>query len=239
MEEEFRVGAVFSKSLNVLFANFLSFFTIAGVLNLPIIGLEFYQGLLVDSGSGPGFLPLIVGLLRIVVNPLVTGALTYGVLQELRGNGSSFGDCLSVGFSRLLTVLGVAIVVGLATGIGFLLLIIPGLWVMCRMWVATPAAVVEREGVRGSMSRSDELTKGSRWAIFGLFILVAFVNIGLQTVATIAFAATGQQSILLLGVSMISVMSTAWQASVQAVSYYTLRSMKEMIDVDQIAAVFD
>ena len=239
MEQEFRVGAVFSKSLSVLFANFFSFLTIAGVVTFPIIGLEYYQLQLEEAGTDPGFLPLIVMLLRVIINPLVTGALTFGVLQQLRNQGASFGECLSVGFSRLLPVLAVAIVVGLATGVGFLLLVIPGLWIMCRMWVAIPVAVVERAGVRGAMSRSDELTEGSRWPIFGLWLLVVIINIGLGMVIGIGGAATGQSTILFLGVSILSLFSTAWQASVQAVSYYTLRSMKEMMDVDQIAAVFD
>lgn len=240
MQQEFGVGAVFSKSLNVLFANFLPFMTIAGVVTLPSIALDIYDSYLIDTGEVPSrWLSGASRLLGIVLGPMTTGALTFGVLQQLRERHVSFGECLSVGFSRLLPVFAVAMLVGLAIGVGFILLIIPGLWLMCRLWVAIPVAVVERAGVLGAMNRSDELTAGSRWRIFGLAILILIVQIGLGMFLGIVMGSMQSFVGISIATALISIFASAWQASIQAVSYYTLRSMKEMIDVDQIAAVFD
>ena len=113
------------------------------------------------------------------------------------------------------------------------------LWIICRLWVAIPVAVVERAGVLGAMRRSDELTEGSRWPIFGLWVLLLIVQVGLGMILGLALAAIQSPTLTFICMTLVSLFAGAWQASVQAVSYYTLRSMKEMVDVDQIAAVFD
>jgi hypothetical protein len=180
-----------------------------------------------------------IRILGVVLGPLATGAITYGVFQQLRGQRASFGQCLAIGFRRMFPVLLVALCVGLAVALGFIALIVPGLILMTMYWVAIPVAVVERVGVNGSTTRSGFLTKGSRWKILGLALLLGLVQVGVG--ATVGFVAGMTQSMLVLtaAVIVISVVGTAWQASAQAVSYYVLRSMKEMIDVDQIASVFD
>ena len=53
---------------------------------------------------------------------------------------------------------------------GAILLLVPGL-ILAVMWsVVAPACVVERTGVFGAFSRSQELTRGYRWPIFGLYV---------------------------------------------------------------------
>jgi hypothetical protein len=45
------------------------------------------------------------------------------------------------------------------------------------MWcLGTPACVIELTGPWASLKRSAQLTKGYRWKIFGLLLLLAFVG---------------------------------------------------------------
>lgn len=240
MANEFRVGEVFARSLRVLFANFLSFIAISFIVTLPVSAYDLWEAFVIDSAGEPSPLAgMGIRILGVVLGPLATGAITYGVFQQLRGQRASFGQCLAIGFRRMFPVLLVALCVGLAVALGFIALIVPGLILMTMYWVAIPVAVVERVGVNGSTTRSGFLTKGSRWKILGLALLLGLVQVGVG--ATVGFVAGMTQSMLVLtaAVIVISVVGTAWQASAQAVSYYVLRSMKEMIDVDQIASVFD
>ena len=48
-------------------------------------------------------------LLTVVLNILVSSALTYGVVMELQGRRASIGACISTGLVRFFPTLGVAI----------------------------------------------------------------------------------------------------------------------------------
>ncbi len=57
------------------------------------------------------------------------------------------------------------------------------------LYVAVPVCVIEKQGVIASLSRSRALTKGYRWQIFGLFLLVMVIGfIGLFILSRLAAA---------------------------------------------------
>lgn len=67
-----------------------------------------------------------------------------------------------------------SLVSGFMVGIGFILLIVPGLYLLGRLCAVTPVVVAEgQRNPIAAVSRSFELTQGNGWALFGLIILVA------------------------------------------------------------------
>ena len=50
----------------------------------------------------------------------------YGAFQDMRRQPFTIGQSLQIGFPRGAQVIGVAILAGLATGLGFLLFVVPG-----------------------------------------------------------------------------------------------------------------
>lgn len=63
---------------------------------------------------------------------------------------------------------------GLIVGTGFLLLIVPGLYLFGRLSVVTPVVVAEgQRNPIAAISRSFELTQGNGWAILGLVLIIA------------------------------------------------------------------
>jgi hypothetical protein len=194
--------------------------------------------------------------------PISTASITYGVFQEMRGRSSSLGACLRQGLSSLAPVLLVAILqillifgaalvsvvpvlliivsIGARGSTGCSLLVVPlafltyvlPIVLMLKYFVAVPAAVEERPGAWSALQRSAYLTDGQRWPIFGVLLVLGLINIGITLVsALVPFAS----SVLgpLTSLVMLGIFSTAC-----AVVYYRLRSLKESIDVDQIASVF-
>src|SRR5262249_15269663 len=115
------------------------------------------------------FLAIPVG---IVCNTIATGAITYGVVQDLRDGSVSIGEAIAVAARRFLPMFGVALAVGILVFLGVILLLVPGIIVGCMYFVAAPVCIVERAGVGASLSRSRFLTKGHRWQIFGVYALV-------------------------------------------------------------------
>jgi hypothetical protein len=99
------------------------------------------------------------------------------------------------------------------------------------------------------MRRSAELTNGFRWKIFGIGLLVLIS--GLVVVGAISFfnglligqllgpkGVMGDIAVLVSSLVLISAF-LAFYNSVVVVIYHDLRVVKEGVDTDQIAAVFD
>jgi hypothetical protein len=73
---------------------------------------------------------------------VLTGAITRAVAAEVAGEDSSVEQSYRFGFHRLGAVLAVSVLVGLATIAGFILFIIPGIYIGVRLAVSVEALVV-------------------------------------------------------------------------------------------------
>jgi hypothetical protein len=75
----------------------------------------------------------------------------------------------------ILPLIGAGILAGIAIGIGFLLLIVPGL-ILVTIWaVLAPVIVVEHSGVIDAFGRSRELVRGNGWQVFGVIVLIYII----------------------------------------------------------------
>ena len=158
------------------------------------------------------------------------------MFQQLRQKDTSLGDCLSQGLSALPRMLGLAIVQGILVSFAFLACIVPAIILSVRWAVSVPAAVTEKTGASESMSRSTFLTEGFRWDVFGFLFMIGAISLGLNLLVYLTAAKNPTLNLLLS--ALVSLFTTGLEATGAAVLYYSLRSAKESIDVDQIAAVF-
>jgi hypothetical protein len=125
-----------------------------------------------------------------------------------------------------------------------MLLIVPGLILMAMFWVYTPAIVVEDVGITESFGRSRALTKGHRWGIFGLLLIVGVIFMGWQFAVMASMGIAGFTAAVGSGwlqwvVFSVSVLLIAYMAVIKTVGYYYLRAEKEGIAIDEAASVFD
>lgn len=234
---DFRVGDVFSRAFEIFGRHFAAFVVLALLSNIPVFLYLFglIQGLWT---SGPQYAPAISGFLAMVGSLIATGAIIYGVVQRLRNQSFSVGRSLAIGLGSMIPILGVSIVVGVLVTLGMILLIVPGIMVFCAYYVAVPACVVERPGVFASMSRSSFLTKGQRWRIFGILLVVLIANAIVQYLAGQILASAGLY-MLVFGPLVLSTVVSAFGAVLNGVVYYQLRVAKDGVDIEQIARVFD
>jgi hypothetical protein len=244
-EGEFRVGRALGRSADVLFGNLPKFLILTGIVWLPLLVYQllfFSPGTPLVGGSvntGALIRTLIVTWLAAALSVISQAAVLFGAFQQMRGRPFEIGESLGKGLRRFLPLLGTAILVGIGLAIGTMLLIVPGL-ILATMWyVAIPVCVLETAGPVTSLSRSAELTKGSRWKIFGIsilmFLIVAIPAAIIEGVLGFALGATG----LAIGNYIVRVGAGAFSAVVAAVVYHDLRTAKEGIDVERITAVFE
>jgi hypothetical protein len=235
----FRVGVVLSKTFSVFGSRLGSFLLLALVPLLPVLAVILLplagpqKAPAVASAPGLGGLG---GVLYFVLGIVAQATTLYGAFQQMGGKPFSIAESLGVGLRRALPVLGVALLTGLFTGLAFILLVVPGIIVLCVLYVAVPICVIEKLGVTASIDRSAKLTKGYRWQIFGLVALVGIISFIVQI--TLFLLGPGQlwDQILTFGWLVIA---TSFGAVLVAVVYHDLRVAKEGMDIDNIANVFD
>lgn len=84
-------------------------------------------------------------------------------------------------------MIGAGILAGIGIGVGFVLLIAPGLYLATIWAVIAPAIVIERRGIFDAFGRSRHLVKGNGWPVLGTIVVAYLIAI----VATLAFTAIG------------------------------------------------
>lgn len=245
----FSVGGVIKRSFSTYFANFVPFSVLALILYLPSLIFGFSTNISVGGGVEAAGMPQysvtdgIAMLLSFILTYVLIGALVYGTVQFLNGRKAGIGEIIGQGLSRIVPVIVIAILFSIAFGIGFALFIIPGIFLLVVWSVVIPASVVERPGILGAFSRSWELTKGYRWPVLGILLILLVILIGFSLViggvAGAVVFAMDNLTLLVIVNYVISAISGALMSVAIAVLYHDLRVAKEGVSTAQIAAVFD
>ena len=134
---------------------------------------------------------VIASLIIFVLALLVQAALVRGAIEDLNGKRPVIGDCIQIALRSFFPTLGIGILVILVLVVGVFVMVfmawaipllgwliglalalIPAFMWLISVSVSVPIAVQERLGVFGSISRSRALTKGSRWSIFWLLLII-------------------------------------------------------------------
>jgi hypothetical protein len=235
----FRLADVFSKTFAIYGRRFVPFIILTIIASIPGYIAIFVIGN--PAGGRPGEFhagSVVLSLLDFVTKSFVSGAVIYGVVQDLRGRTFSIGDSIRIALDRFLPLLGVAFSAVIAIGFASLLLLVPGLILACMFFVATPACVAERIGVFESLSRSRSLTKGYRWQVFGLFLLLLVAGIIIAAAVGVIAAAAGWLGVVIFS-QALGVVLSSFNGVIVSVFYYELRVAKEGVDIEKIASVFE
>ena len=199
----------------------------AGVL-LPV-AFALYLVVAIVNAIIVGSLVLFpLGLAVTVVAATLYQGVVVGLVKDVQDGrrDSTVGDLIDATWPVVLPLIGVGILAGIAIGIGFLFLVIPGLILLTIWSVIAPVIVVERSGVMASFGRSRELVRGNGWQVFGA-IVVAFLIVIVGGIVFGAIAAAIADGALLRIVfsALASTITAPVSALVAAVIYFRLRAM--------------
>jgi ABC-type multidrug transport system fused ATPase/permease subunit len=149
----------------------------AGVL-LPVALVIFAVVAIVNAIIAGSLILLPLGLAVSVVAATLYQGMVVGLVRDVQDGrrDSSVQDLIDAAWPVVLPLIGVGILAGIAIGIGFLLLVIPGLILLTIWAVIAPVIVVERSGVMDSFGRSRELVRGNGWQVFGVIFVVFLIS---------------------------------------------------------------
>ena len=210
---EISAGGVVRETFSVYGENFAAL--IGGALIVfVIVGLV--AGLLDNTGSI--ILNLLATIVRLVGYAVFVGFVVH-LVQDVRDGrrDHSMGDLFSAATPAIGSLIIFGILFGIAVGIGFFLLIIPGLFLITMWSVGAPAIVVEGIGSIDAFGRSWSLVKGHGWSVFGALILILLIVIVVQFVLVLIGAAIG-----LGGVIVASIIASALTAPIYSIAVSVL-----------------
>lgn len=84
-----------------------------------------------------------------------------------------------------------ALLIGLIVGAGFLLLILPGVYLAARLFPAIALLVAERRSIGDTVSRAWAITRGAAWQILLFLVLWVLALIFCQVLAQITIGSIG------------------------------------------------
>jgi hypothetical protein len=172
-------------------------------------------------------LGLIGGVIGLVLATLYTGMVVELVNDVRDGRlDQTVGGLFSSVTPVLLPLIAVSILAGIGIGIGFLLLIVPGLILVTFWSVVAPVMVLERPGVFRAFGRSWELVRGNGWQVFGVIVLFFLIFIAIGIVLGVIGALLGDAGEVVLGY-VGSVITAPLVALAAAVLYFELKGLRE------------
>jgi uncharacterized membrane protein len=114
--------------------------------------------------------------------------LTRVSIKAVRGEAFVAKDeMLNIDWMKALMLLVLSVAFGIATGIGMVLLIVPGIIIAIRFLLSSYAFIDENLGIVDSAKRSLEMTRGHGWDLF-LLALVFCVGSIIVSVVTLGLA---------------------------------------------------
>src|SRR5690242_7665459 len=257
------LGEILDRTFSIYRKNFLLFAGITAIPQLLVLALGLAQTLFMTVPAAQRNVPaeqllagpsgnlvafgLIGGLVGVVVYLVAylfaQGGTVFAVSELYLGRTTTIGASLGRMRGQLLSLFGVILLNGFAVGFGFILLIIPGIYVACRLLTCVPAALLEDLGPRSSLERSWGLTKdyaGRAFVINLLYFVLAYAAAFLFTLpfgVAIALSAKNPEALRLwtalshVGEFVGEVLVSPILTIATAVFYYDLRVRKEAFDL--------
>lgn len=240
------VGEIVDATFTVYRRRFGPIFAIALVLvSIPFLvslvgGCSLNASGVTACTSPIGLLGYVVG----VIGSMAASAAAILVAADAYADvPSDWRKAMGIGVRRLLAVIAATIVFGVLVAVGFVLLIVPGIFLAVSFAVVWQALMIEGIGPVESIKRSWRLVAGERWRIFGAGLLVMILTailLGIVSVVIWLILSSG------LGVSgglagyivqhVSTLLSIPLTAAVGTVIYLDLRVRKESLGTTELAA---
>jgi hypothetical protein len=258
------IGELLDRTFSLYRRNFLLFIGISAIPQLLVLALQLAQTAFMPTRvvvqppaasqlALPGFSTggvlgvfglAIVGLVVYLIAYLFSqGGTVFAVSELYLGRATTINQSLSRVRGELGSLFGVIFLNGLVTGVAFLLLIIPGIYMACRLCVCIPAALLENLGPRESLERSFRLTKdnvGRAFLILFLYVVILYAAlflfdmpfaIGAQFAAHDPAMLRLLTALMQVGNFVAGVLITPVLTIASSIFYFDLRVRKEAFDL--------
>ena len=266
-KKSFDVGRVVSNTFKALRHNPIPFllltFVGAGIPMMlfslwPVLlgvgeGINIYDPTWSENIEWEGIIGAAIGVYLIYMLMIVVmyGAIIQMTMNALNDRSVRLGEAVKSSLSLFFPLLGIFILYFLGMMVGFLLLIIPGIFISLGWALSIHIKVIEGGSVTGALSRSWDLSSGyKRWILLMMIIFgVLGAVIGLVFQIPVLFFGNSQTAFLeggsmtfwianAIGTGLAQMVSVALSYVGLTATYLEIRRVKEGVDFDKIADIF-
>jgi hypothetical protein len=187
----------------------------------------------------------ITTLVSLIGSAFVLAACVKALSDAYLGQDTTVRGSLRFGLRRLLPLIALEIVYAIGLVFGFVLLVVPGIWLYAAWSVRVPALIIERAGPFRALGRSRLLVSGRWWPTAGVLLVSYLMVVVIGGLVGAALGALALQSgnpsaLLAVTISVLSaivsgVLLQPFSASVVTVLYYDLRIRHEGYDIELLA----
>ncbi len=186
---------------------------------------------------------VLTALLNWLAAQLATAASLRAVSKAYLGESADWRQSLEFAFRNFGALIWVALLSAFGVGFGYVLCIIPGIWLSISWSVAIPALLFEGERGTAALSRSFRLVKGRWWAVAGATVLGQIIASILGAVFGFGFGVLSfvNESAFVtfistaLSTAISQTLVTPFLAAMIAIIYFDLRVRKEGFDLELLA----
>ncbi|MCL5319218.1 MAG: hypothetical protein M1503_13315 [Thaumarchaeota archaeon] len=162
------------------------------------------------------FFALVSMVVYMIAGGMVV-SYTSDVIETGKGSvQKSFDETIA----RFPSLIAVSLVTSLLIGVGFILLIAPGVILAVIFSLTIPVVMIERRGALESLSRSQRLVDGHWKKTFGLLLMVG-VLIAVVSLLTVIFSRPPSPLAIVLGTTIGSVIDPIYFISI-TVLYHSM-----------------
>lgn len=181
-----------------------------------------------------GLFLFIIGIAGIVVGSLTNASVIYAVSKFYIGSSATIGESIRFGFGKILPLIGLSFVVGLLIMLGFIALIIPGIYLSLRYIISQQVMVIESRSVGDTMKRCKELMKDNYGKAFSVGILMWLISFGVNSVTNMI----PQEHVQMVVYSLVQSFTSLLSVTAFVVFYFSARCQHENYDLQLLADSF-
>lgn len=252
------VGQLLDEAIEVLRVDFLRMAGMAMIVWFPVrltislIGLYGPEGIDIAGQGDPeeAFLfmglQMVTGMWAAVTQTIALAFVSVVVFAGLSGSQVTVWQALKTALRKLPALIVIGIATTMATGMGAIFCVVPGIWLMWKMQLCSMLPVLEGATIGDSFSRSWNLTTGSFWRWAGLLLTSSIVLSPFTSVAAfpydptmrpMMFDGTGWdpltfELIMIPLTTLLFGMTSALMGAVHTVYYVDQRVRVEGLDLD-------
>lgn len=245
--EKLDLGKVIQTTVGLVNRNKASFF-IASVLFsvIPAILNNIISSNNIDQNGLPkyGAQTFIVWAILVFASAILQALSALIVKDDIEGRTNQLGNSLRIVIQYSVPLVITALLSILAYFLGLFLLVIPGIMIGCAFALTLQIQIIERPAGLASFRRSRDLTRGNRWRIFFLTVVVFALIFGLTFLLLLPFGGLpAMMNIKSLGTRIMtpiaSLFSGMFLGPGLAVLYFELRRINTGAASTDMGQVFD
>jgi len=198
-----------------------------------------------DGGDAAAFFAAfgLVTLLSGLAFVLSSAAALRAVSVAYLGGTPDWKESLRLVLQRLGPLVWLSILMSLGLSLGFVLCVVPGIWLAVGWSLAFVALVAEDLSGSRALRRSFNLVRGRWWATFGVLLIAFILNAVVDQIVAIPLVIlsfVAEDSLIGFVLSALAniisdVITTPFVAAVFVLVYFDLRVRKEGFDLQLMA----